>query len=509
MNEYVLTAIIFIIFSLTSISIRPSSLNADEAAFDFGAEYGNIAASVAKGEGFANVFTDESGPTAWHPPLNVYLMALVFVLFGVKSYASMWILFLIRNAAFAFTAFYLLKISDKSGFGRYRLLVVIFFVLLILLNKNPLLYRVDDVYLITFISSILVYAMVSFVQKPSRKSFILLYILAFILPLTIPSMALAFVVLLFAYFMILSFQIFRNTKERGKVVPTIFRHPSLRAIVISGFIFIAAVSVWSYRNYLVFDTFIPIKSNLWAEFYFANVLDDDGILSTEFYRKHHPSKGNYALDEYLSQGEVQFVAESKNVARQHVKQAPSIYLKKVGNRIFNALVHTDHISDTKPASLSLFSEEELLKLQEAQLLILEQWTSLKLSRKEFIEQIKPLHLKNEQAAIDDWAKQKKAYMNRKYSIIHLTLGAMVALVPFICFVIGLFIKNIRKNIVFIVTSVIYFVHLLPYLLVSHQFRYQYAMVALQAIFMFLVAYVVITAIYPLPEKPKRRVLQEI
>ena len=509
MNEYVLTAVIFIIFTFISILIRPSSLDTDEVAFDFGAEYGNIAASVAKGEGFANVFTDESGPTAWHPPLNVYLMALVFVLFGVKSYASMWVLFLIRNAAFAFTAFFLLKISDKSGFGKYRWLVVIFFVLLILLNKNLLLYRVDDVYLITFISSIMVYAMISFVQKPSRKSFILLYILAFILPLTIPSMALAFVVLLFGYFMILSFQIFRNTKEQGHIVQTIFRHPSLRAIVLSGFVFIAAVSVWSYRNYLVFDTFIPMKSNLWAEFYFANVLDDDGILSTEFYRKHHPSKDNYALDKYLRQGEVQFVAESKEVAKQYVKQEPAIYLKKVGNRIFNALVHTDHISDVRPANLSLFSEDELLKLQEAQLLILERWTSLKLSRQNFTEQIKPLHLKNEQAAIDDWAKQKKAYMNRKSSIIHLALGAIVALVPFICFVIGLFIKNIRRNMVFIVTSVIYFVHLLPYVLVSHQFRYQYALVALQAIFMFFVASVVITAIYPLLEKSKSRVLQEI
>ncbi len=508
-NEYVVSIILFVLFTIISIAIRPSSLDTGEVNFDFGAEYGNIAASVAKGDGFANVFTDDSGPTAWHPPLTVYLMASVFFIFGVKSYASMWVLFLLRNIAFAFTAFFLLKISDKTGYGRYRLLSVLFFVLLIILNKNTLLYRVDDVFLITFLSSVMVYSVVLLIQQPSRKVYITLYILAFVLPLTVPSMALGFVVLMFGYFVILAFQLFKSRTTQGSIFQTFLQNPSLRAIVFSGLIFIMGVSMWSYRNYVVFDKFIPIKSNLWVEFYFANVLDEDGILSKEFFRVHHPSNFGYALDMYLEQGEVQFIEERKALAQQYVDENLGEYYKKVGVRAFNAFVHTSHLPDTRPADLELFSAEELFKLEEAQLLTFEHWTSLNLNKKAFVQQIQPLNLKNEQAAIDNWAKQKKSYLNRKYRIDHLVIGGVVALVPFVCFLIGLFVRNIRRNTVFIVTSVIYFIHLVPYILVSHAYRYQFALVALQAILMFFVACAIITAIRPFVEKSKEsRILQE-
>jgi hypothetical protein len=158
--------------------------------------------------------------------------------------------------------------------------------------------------------------------------------------------------------------------------------------------------------------------------------------------------------------------------------------------------------------MKLFSEEELAKLHEGKLLILGHWTSLKMNKQDFTTQIKPLHLKNEQAAIDDWAKKKNAYLSRQYSLVHIIIGVMFALVPFLFFLIGLFIKNIRESTVFIVTSVAYFLHLLPYILVSHSYRYQYVLIALQAIFIFLVASAIITALRPMLHRTQPRILQE-
>jgi len=211
-NDFTVTLLIFLLITLVSILTNLSVLNPAKVSTDFGAEYGNIAASVARGEGFANVFTDDSGPTAWHPPLNVYLIASIFMLFGIKSFASMWVLYLIRNIAYAFIAFFLLKIVDQSRFKQYRWLCVAIYLFLLFFNYNELLRGVDDVYLITFLSTVLVYSVVKLIKSPSKKDFIYLYILAFVLPLTTPSMALAFVALLFGYFVITCFRMVRDAQ---------------------------------------------------------------------------------------------------------------------------------------------------------------------------------------------------------------------------------------------------------------------------------------------------------
>src|SRR5579864_1940556 len=53
--------------------------------FGFGWEMGRVAASLASGHGFSNPFGPPTGPTAWEPPLYPYLIAAVFLLFGIYS----------------------------------------------------------------------------------------------------------------------------------------------------------------------------------------------------------------------------------------------------------------------------------------------------------------------------------------------------------------------------------------------------------------------------------------
>src|ERR1700751_3437001 len=58
------------------------------AVLPFLQESGNIAASLASGHGFSSPFRIETGPTAWMPPLYPWLLAGIFRVFGVRSYAS-------------------------------------------------------------------------------------------------------------------------------------------------------------------------------------------------------------------------------------------------------------------------------------------------------------------------------------------------------------------------------------------------------------------------------------
>jgi hypothetical protein len=62
----------------------------------FGAEYGDIAASVLEGHGYANAIIPRSEvATAWMLPGVVGLLVVVFWLFGVKTTAAAYALMLL------------------------------------------------------------------------------------------------------------------------------------------------------------------------------------------------------------------------------------------------------------------------------------------------------------------------------------------------------------------------------------------------------------------------------
>src|ERR1700694_5069228 len=65
--------------------------------FGFGWEMGRVARSIAQGQGFSSPYEENTGPSAWEPPLYPYLMAGVFKVFGIYSYASAWALLSINS----------------------------------------------------------------------------------------------------------------------------------------------------------------------------------------------------------------------------------------------------------------------------------------------------------------------------------------------------------------------------------------------------------------------------
>ena|SRR5580704_3423356 len=55
----------------------------------FGYETGRIARSIALGKGFSSPLNVDTGPTIWLTPIYPYLLAGIFKLFGVYTFASM------------------------------------------------------------------------------------------------------------------------------------------------------------------------------------------------------------------------------------------------------------------------------------------------------------------------------------------------------------------------------------------------------------------------------------
>src|SRR5271155_4794196 len=85
-----------------------------EDHFAFGWEMGRVARSIAMGQGFSNPYGGNTGPTAWEPPLYPYLMAGVFKLFGIYTYASAWVLLSINSLFAALTAIPIFLIARKT-----------------------------------------------------------------------------------------------------------------------------------------------------------------------------------------------------------------------------------------------------------------------------------------------------------------------------------------------------------------------------------------------------------
>jgi len=58
------------------------------ATVPFEQETGNIAFALSQGKGFGNLFRQNTGPTAWLPPVYPLLLSLLFRIFGAFTISS-------------------------------------------------------------------------------------------------------------------------------------------------------------------------------------------------------------------------------------------------------------------------------------------------------------------------------------------------------------------------------------------------------------------------------------
>jgi len=115
-------------------------------------------------------------------------------------------------------------------------------------------------------------------------------------------------------------------------VPSERRKWALAAAIV---VFMAAP--WAIRNALVFQRFIPVKSNLGYELYQANVEDADGVYTDESFLQHpYVSVEERAL--VARDGELAYISARQQQFRQYVRRSPLAYLKQIGTRLLAATV---------------------------------------------------------------------------------------------------------------------------------------------------------------------------
>jgi hypothetical protein len=324
---------------------------------------------------------------------------------------------------------------------------------------------------------VFLYSLIGYIKDKHHFHTTGLYISAFFIPLVSPAYAAGVMIIVFLYLVLPKLKsLFGYLLDRNKNKLTIeFLHPFGLILVI-----MISFSLWSVRNYVVFKSFIPVKSNLWYEFYLANIVDEDGIVSRSSMYKSHPFLNQSVRNEMARYGEYIWLQKFKDLGTDYLEKNSTDYIKNVSNRIFNAFIFTENVLDLVQSEyLNWINEIERQKLLDHKLIFDDRWNHFHLDREEFIVKFNELKLRDKGLLIQDWLKAKERYIRFKYSLPNILRGILIGLVPTLCIVALLSNRRLKINREAHYIIILYLIYLLPYILISHQIRYQRELFSLQ------------------------------
>ena len=431
----------------------------------FGWEYGNTAASLASGQGFANPFTLDTGPTAWVPPVSVSIFALAFTIFGIKTPSSAICLLALKVLGLSWAVYNLAWAGRKihSTSSSQWLICLFGFALL---GQNAWLSReLMDQWIYILFFTLVIRAQIQLVKGEVRWWHLLL---SFLLPLTTPPLALGFILV----------TCLRKADWRSK-------------FQVLGPLFLA-LALWSLRNYCVFGALIPSKSNISYELYQANVLAQDGYLDSQVLSRTHPHGGdteNYQLVREL--GELEFCREFQARFWEFARTHPKELLKNLQSRASAAFWCIRPLAKHYPAKLSLHTDDMELLSQKLYI------SGLSGYQQQYKWNITAIPLSKAYSLLSELDFQEPERVYLSLSLAHRELndvlksksqvlwGICYAFVPFLFLLIGLYRLG-WKDLIFRDAVLLYIVFLTPYVLISHADRYQTCTLAIQVWIIWLV-----------------------
>src|SRR4051812_16701992 len=266
--------------------------------FSFGWEMGRIAASLASGHGFRSPFGPPTGPTAWEPPLYPYVTAGVFLIFGIYSKASAFVLLVLNSVFSALTCIPIFLIARRMFSEKVAVGSAWAWALL----PNVMFWCTRAVWE-TSLSALLLatvfWVALTMEDRDGWGPWLAFGGLWGLIALNGTSL-LAFLPAagLWAWY------------RRSKV-----RKRSLGGVVLASCIFVACITPWLVRNYRTFGKFIFIRDNFGAELRLGNGNGADGTLMLYL----DPPHDSYAMRQFQAMGELNYIAMRKQQAIQYIK----------------------------------------------------------------------------------------------------------------------------------------------------------------------------------------------
>jgi 4-amino-4-deoxy-L-arabinose transferase-like glycosyltransferase len=266
--------------------------------FGFGFEMGRIAASVASGHGFSNPFGPATGPTAWEPPLYPYLTAGVFMILGIYSKASAFVLLVLNSIFSSLTCIPIFRIAQRMFSEKVAVGSAWAWALL----PNVMFWCTRYVWE-TSLSALLVAAIfwltLTLEEREGLWPWVEFGVLWGISALNSPT--------LLSFLPAAGLWAWHRRIKAGK--------KSLPGIVFASIIFFACITPWLVRNYRVLGKFIFIRDNFGAELRLGNGPGADGTLMIYL----DPMHDLYAMRQFQAMGELSYIAMRKQQAVAYIK----------------------------------------------------------------------------------------------------------------------------------------------------------------------------------------------
>lgn len=294
--------------------------------FQFGWEMGQIAASLAEGHGYSNPFCwGPSGPTSWTTPLFPLLLAGVFKLFGSFSFLSAWIILTINSLFSALSIRPLWEIARRC----FNPKVALWSAWIWALHPAAMQYAIRWVWEMSLTLLLFQWILVLTLRMgrvggdesgPSTRRWLLFGGLWGLIALSNPSLIL--------FLPVNGLWILTRGEWKRQV---------LRAIA-GAVLCIAVIAPWTWRNWLAFHQFVPLRANFGVELYLGNDATSEGLL----HEYNHP---NEALDQfqlYKEMGEVDYAKQRGELAKTIIRQDPQRFVRNTLRRIYFFWAGTPH-----------------------------------------------------------------------------------------------------------------------------------------------------------------------
>ena len=282
-------------------------------------EVGNVASSLAQGQGFCCLFRQPTGPTAWLSPVYPLLIAVIFKIFGIFTLPSFYAavtLNCIFSALATFPLYYAARCVAETSLAPLTAWIWAIFPIGVILPFQ----WIWDTSLSVLFAATLLWSTLDLKQSSRPREFAQYGFLWGIALLTNPALGVTLPLLL-------GWLLYQHRGNRALL---------LRLGAVGLAVTILVCLPWTIRNFVEFHRFIPIRSNFSYEFWSGN---------NEIFDEHSREVNRITRFEqvhlYSELGENEFLHQKMQNALHFIRTHPSLYAQLFGRRIIATWLGTD------------------------------------------------------------------------------------------------------------------------------------------------------------------------
>ena len=286
-------------------------------------EAGNIAAALAQGRGFSDVFRAGTGATAWLAPIYPLLLAAIFRVLGVfteRAFFAACFLNIVFSSAACVPIFYIGKKLRGSAVASVAAWLWALF-------PNAVMMPFEWIWDTSFsalLAAMLLWATLLLVDSKEAQDWVAYGVLWGVALLTNPALGALLPFLL----------VWTALRASQNYEPRRF---AWKRVVLAASVVILCCIPWTVRNYVAFHRLVPLRSNLPFEFWLGNndIFDE------------HAASGRRAITRteearrYARMGETAFEEEKWQLATTFVVDHPGLELRLSGRRFLDFWLGTD------------------------------------------------------------------------------------------------------------------------------------------------------------------------